>query len=184
MSARVVAQRLEGELGSPVRLLAELGRPRPDRRTWAAESEGLGNLVVKARHEDWAEEKARWAAEHLPVLGRRGYPVPEIVWHGPFGDGWYGVVQSRLPGVPLRGIDPQLVESLLELVELQADAGVDRAERDFGEYQALVLFDGWDDVWGDAEAFAPDLSARMRSWLEPFWATASRPPTSRTTTST
>jgi Phosphotransferase enzyme family len=164
-----VGRRLEAELGRRFRLLADLGRPTPERRTWAAEAEGLGDVVVKARHEDWAEAKTRWAAEHLPLLGRRGYPVPELIWHGSLGDGWYGVVQSRLPGVPLRSIDERLVESLLDLLELQADAGVDPAERNFAEYQALVLFDGWDDVWPDAEAAAPELCARMRGWLQPFW---------------
>jgi Phosphotransferase enzyme family len=164
-----VARRLEAELGRRVRLLDELGRPRPERRTWAAEAEGLGDVVVKARHEDWAAEKTRWAAGHLPLLARRGHPVPEIIWHGQLGEGWYGVVQSRLPGTPLRAIDRPLVDSLLELVELQADAHVDPAERNFAEYQALVLFDGWDGVWPEAEAVAPELSARMRGWLEPFW---------------
>jgi aminoglycoside phosphotransferase (APT) family kinase protein len=52
-------------------------------------------------------------------------------------------------------------------VELQADAGVAPDGRDFGEYQSLVLFDGWDHVWRDAAAADARLSARLRDWLRP-----------------
>lgn len=89
--------------------LGVLGRPRADRRTWAAEAEGLGELVVKARRGDRADEKTRWSAEHLPLLARRGYPAPEIVWHGSLADDWHVVVQRRLPGAPLRSLAPPLL---------------------------------------------------------------------------
>jgi aminoglycoside phosphotransferase (APT) family kinase protein len=161
--------RLAAELGAPVRKVRLLGEPRPNRMTWAVGAHDLGELVVKARLEDWAGEKTRWCAAHLPLLGRRGYPVPEIVWHGALEEGWYLVVQRRLAGSSLRSLDARLLDAMLELVELQADAGIGAEERDFAAYQALVLFEGWDHVWRDAEVAAPRLCARVRRWLEPVW---------------
>jgi Phosphotransferase enzyme family len=165
-----VAARLGTELGEPVRHVEALGRPRPGRAVWAAEAQGLGALVVKARHGDRAGEKTRWCAEHLPLLRARGYPAPEIVWHGFLEAGWHVAVQRRLPGTPLRSLEPPLLEALLELVELQADAGVDPVVRDFAAYQAYVLFDGWDHVWRDAETASLEarrLCVRLRRWLRP-----------------
>ena len=156
-------------LGEPVHVVAGLGRSRPERVTWAAEADGLGALVVKARHGDRAYEKTRWCAAHLPLLGERGYPVPEIVWHG-VGEGeWHVTVERRLPGAPVASADPVVVEALIALVELQADAGLEAGERDFAAYQSLVLFDGWDHVWRDAEGVMPALCKRLRVWLQPVW---------------
>ena len=83
-------------------------------------------------------------------LGARGYPVPSIVWLGMLDDDWHVVVQNRLPGHPLwplTSLSGPMLESLLRLVELQADAGVPAGDRDFIGYVADVLFDDWDDVW-------------------------------------
>ena len=167
-----VAARLEAELGEPVRNVGVLGRPRPGRALWAAESDGRGALVVKARRGELADVGTRWCAACLPLLGARGYPVPEILWHGFLDLEWYLAVQRRLPGEPLRSLEPPLLERLLELVELQADAAVDAAERDFAAYQSHVLFDGWDHVWRDAETAslqARRLCVRLRRWLRPVW---------------
>jgi aminoglycoside phosphotransferase (APT) family kinase protein len=65
-----------------------------------------------------------------------------------------------------------MLESLLRLVELQADAGVPAADRDFAGYMADVLFADWDHVWRDAERASPEaahLCARVRRWLRPVW---------------
>jgi hypothetical protein len=77
-----------------VRHVEDLGFSRSDRVTWAAEAEGLGALVVKARRGDQADEKTRWTAENLPLLARRGYPVPELVWHGSVAGDWHVVAVS------------------------------------------------------------------------------------------
>jgi Ser/Thr protein kinase RdoA (MazF antagonist) len=136
---------------------------------WAA-----GPMVVKVRdREDGrADEKARWCAEHLPVLGARGYPVPVVSWHGAFDADWYVTVQHRLPGRPLGTLDGPLLDAVTGLVELQANAGIPAGDRDFAAYVANVLFDDWDDEWVDAAracAAAGPLCARLRRWLEPVW---------------
>ena len=87
-------------------------------------------------------------------------------------DGWHVAALRRLPGTSLRALDEPLLDAVLELVELQADAGVDTGQRDFAAYQALVLFEGWDYWWRDAEATAPALCARIRDWLQPVWGLA------------
>lgn len=164
-----VERRITAALGEPVRRVERLGRSRPQRVTWAAEAEGLGALVVKARYGDRADEKTRWCAVHLPLLGARGYPVPEIVWHGVVEDKWHATVERRLLGAPVTSLDPMLIDALITLVELQADAGIEAGERDFAAYQSLVLFDGWDRVWRDAERVTPALCERLRAWPRPSW---------------
>ena len=65
-----------------------------------------------------------------------------------------------------------MLDALLGLVELQADAGIPAGDRDFTGYLANVLFDDWDQVWADAPracAAAGPLCARLRRWLEPVW---------------
>ena len=107
------------------------------------------------------------------------YPVPEILWHGMISAGWHVTVQNRLPGRPLLApgvaLDGPMLDAVLRLVELQADAGIPAGERDFTGYVANVLFDGWDEVWADAPracAAAGPLCARLRRWLEPGRGTA------------
>jgi aminoglycoside phosphotransferase (APT) family kinase protein len=81
-------------------------------------------------------------------------------------------VQNRLPGRPLEALGGPVLEAVLRLVELQAEAGFQDEERDFTGYAANVLFDDWDEDWADAprasEAAGP-LCARLRRWLEPVW---------------
>jgi aminoglycoside phosphotransferase (APT) family kinase protein len=169
---RALAARLEAELGRPVRILTKLGEPRTERATWAVEAAGAGELVVKVRHGDRADEKTLWTEANLPLLAARGYPVPELVWHGRLEGEWYAIAERRLPGASLDTLTPSLVAALLALVELQADAGIDAGPRDFAAYQSFVLFDGWDGVWTDAEAAGADarrLCDRLRRWLRPVW---------------
>ena len=64
------------ELGEPVRDVRPLTPARRSEMTWAAQAQGTGQIVVKARCGDRAEAKTRWCAAHLPALGARGYPVP------------------------------------------------------------------------------------------------------------
>jgi aminoglycoside phosphotransferase (APT) family kinase protein len=171
-----VAARLERALGEPVRDARLLTPPRPSRMTWAVRTGTAGELVVKVRcSDDQACGKTQWCAAHLPLLGARGYPVPAIVWHGRLDDDWHVAVQTRLPGQPLwplTSLSGPMLESLLRLVELQADAGLPAGDRDFAGYVANVLFDDWDDVWHDAgqgPGAAAQLCARIRRWLQPAW---------------
>ena len=167
-----IAAQLAEQLGEPIRSPARWGPPRPARATWAIETTSLGQLVVKARRGDRADEKTRWCVANLPRLAERGYPVPEILWHDLIGDDWHVVVQRMLPGKPLRSLKPPLLEALLALLELQRDASIRADERDFAAYEALVLFEGWDHVWRDAERASPAATAlcgRLRRWLKPVW---------------
>jgi len=140
--------------------------------TWAARAQGYGPIVVKARRGDNASAKTQWCAKHLPVLGARGYPVPAILWHGMISAEWHVTVQDLLPGRPLAALDGPMLDALLRLVELQADAGFQEQERDFTDYVANVLFDDWEEDWTDApraSAAAGPLCARVRRWLQPVW---------------
>jgi hypothetical protein len=136
--------------------------------TWAARVRGTGPIVVKVRGTD-ADEKTRWCARHLPVFRARGYPVPTILWHGTLDSEWHVTVQNLLPGRPLRTLDGPLLDAVVNLVELQADAGIPAGDRDFTSYIAHVLFDDWDDEWVDAVRVARPLCDRLRRWLEPVW---------------
>jgi hypothetical protein len=164
------------ELGEPVSGAEPLVPARRAGMTWAARAQRAGPIVVKVRHGDRAEEKTRWSAAHLPVLGARGYPVPAILWHGMISSQWHVTVQNRLPGRPLHPLDGPLdgpvLDALLRLVELQAGAGIADEGHDFTGYVANVLFDDWDEVWADAAracAAASPLCARLRRWLQPVW---------------
>jgi hypothetical protein len=160
------------ELDDPVRDARPLTPPRTSRMTWAARAQRTGPIVVKARRGDNAPEKTQWCAKYLPVLGARGYPVPAILWHGMISAQWHVTVQNRLPGRPLTALDGPMLDAVLGLVELQADAGFQDEERDFTDYVANVLFDDWDEVWADApraSAAAGPLCVRVRRWLQPVW---------------
>jgi aminoglycoside phosphotransferase (APT) family kinase protein len=164
------------ELDEPVSGAEPLVPVRRSGMTWAARAQRTGAIVVKLRHGDRAYEKTQWCAAHLPALGARGYPVPVILWHGMISAQWHVTVQSRIPGRPLHALDGALagpvLDALLGLVELQADAGIPAGDFDFTGYLANVLFDDWDEVWADAAgacAAAGPLCARLRSWLQPVW---------------
>jgi aminoglycoside phosphotransferase (APT) family kinase protein len=163
-------------LGEPVSGAGPLVPERRSGITWAARAPRAGAIVVKLRHGDRAQDKTRWSAAHLPALGSRGYPVPVILWHGMISAHWHVAVQNRLPGRPLFALDGPLgepvLDALLRLVELQADAGIPAGDRDFAGYVANVLFDDWDEVWADAPrafAAAGPLCERLRQWLRPVW---------------
>jgi aminoglycoside phosphotransferase (APT) family kinase protein len=164
------------ELGEPVSEAEPLVPVRRSGMTWAARAQRTGAIVIKIRHGDRAQEKTRRCAAHLPALGARGYPVPAIRWHGMIRGQWHVTVQDRLPGRPLFApgtvLAGPVLDALLDLVELQADAGIPAGEHDFTGYVANVLFDDWDDVWADAAgacATAGELCARLRRWLQPVW---------------
>jgi len=169
---RPIAALLAGELGEPVRCVRTLPVRGTGRGIWFARADAAGDLVVKARLGDRAHAKTEWCAARLPLLGARGYPVPAILWHGMLDDDWHVMAQTRLPGRPLTSLSPALLDALLALVELQADAGIPAGDRDFGSYVSNVLFDDWDEVWTDAAASCPAgaaLCGRLRSWLQPVW---------------
>ena len=98
------------------------------------------------------------------------------MWHGLISAQWHVTVQNRFPGRPLfaRGgaLDGPMLDGVLDLVELQADAGIMAGDRDFAGYVANVLFGDWDQVWDDAPracVAAGPLCARLRRWLQPVW---------------
>lgn len=167
-----VAALLARVLGEPVSGGLPLTPGWSSRTTWAAHGGRAGSLVVKARCGDRAQEKTAWCAARLPLLAARGYPVPAIVWHGMVRGQWHVIVQNRLPGRRLATLDGRLLEEVLRLVELQADAAIPAGDRDFTSYIANVLFDDWDEVWADARragGAAGPLCARIRRWLQPVW---------------
>jgi hypothetical protein len=165
-----VARRISCELGVPVTLVERLGRPRDERVTWLADAGPAGPVIIKARAAgDRPDEKTAWAAAALPLLAARGYPVPEILWHGLLDHDWHLVVLRRLPGRPVELLTDELLALLLDLVELQADAGIEPGIRDIAAYNAFVVFDGWDYFRRDAEAAAPALVGRLDRFLQPVW---------------
>jgi aminoglycoside phosphotransferase (APT) family kinase protein len=172
---REVGALIARELGEPVDDVRPLTPVRLSRMTWAARAQRTGAIVVKVKESDdgRADQKARWCAERLPVLGARGYPVPRILWHGEIDAGWQVTVQNRLPGRPLATLGGSMLEQVLRLVDLQAGAEASPDdEPDFIGYVANVLFDDWDEVWNDAPRACPaagPLCERLRRWLEPVW---------------
>ena len=165
-----VARRVSSQLGVTVTLDERLGKPRQQRVTWLADAGPAGPVVIKAHAADERpDEKTTWAAAALPLLASRGYPVPEILWHGLLDDGWHVVVLQRLPGRPLELLTEESLALVLDLVELQADAGIEPDVRDMAAYNAFVVFDGWDYFRRDAEAGAPALVRRLDRFLEPVW---------------
>jgi Ser/Thr protein kinase RdoA (MazF antagonist) len=167
-----LAPQLARALGEPVSGGNPLTPGWSSRITWDALGERTGPLVVKARRGERAREKTQWSADHLPLLGARGYPVPTISWHGMIDvqrGRWHVTVQNRLPGRPLLTLDNRMLEEVLRLIGRQADAGIPAGDRDFTGYIANVLFDDWDDVWADALRVDDAVCARIRHWLQPVW---------------
>jgi hypothetical protein len=160
------AARVGPELGQRLRCLGSIGRMQPDRHTWLAQA-GPGQVVVKARAHAFAAERAGWAARALPLLADRGFPVPEIVWHGPLDERWFLVVQARLPGGPLGALAAPALDSLLGLVELQAGVGSATGGWDISWWIEVVLFEGWEGCWEHTDAAAPQTATRLREFLEP-----------------
>ena len=125
--------------------------------------------MVKAVTNPFAGERVAWAAAALPVLAGRGYPVPEVVWHGRLDERWFLVVQTRLPGQPLDSLGPATLEDLLALVERQAGLGPVLGGWDVSWWLSVVLFDGWEGLWETTWQVAPREAARLRAFLEPAW---------------
>src|SRR5262249_13440874 len=119
----LVAARIHPDRGWLLRPLARLGRPRAHRCTRLARGEP-GVVVVKVSVTPFAAERAVWATEALALLLARGAPVPELLWSGRVDERWLALVQSLLPGEPLRALDRPTLDRLLALVERQADLGL------------------------------------------------------------
>lgn len=170
----MVDDRLKRELGETCPSPRLVSSTWTSRITWALSLPKLGDLVVKIRQGDRVAEKAQWCALNLPLLAARGVPVPSVIWHGPLDEEWHVIVQRHLPGRSLESLTWPLLKQIVELVELQADAVPlpTSEDRDFAGYVAHVLFDDWDEVWGNATsagAAAEALCTRLRHWLAPIW---------------
>jgi hypothetical protein len=163
------AEQVRRARGWSLRPLARLGRPRAERRTWLAEG-AAGTVVVKASANQFAAARAAWVAEALSLLAARGYPVPEVLWHGRLGARWWLIVESRLPGKPLRTLDRSALDQVLALVERQAEPGIGvEGGWDFSWWIGVVLFEGWEGWWDAAAAAAPATCRRLRAFLRPAW---------------
>src|SRR5262245_24359174 len=116
------AARVGQAMGGRVALLSEISRPSGDHRVWRGEilSGRLRSrqVIVKARADPFAAERAMWASTAWPELAACGYPPPEMIWHGRLDERWYLVVQSRLAGTALTALTAPTLGRLLELVEL------------------------------------------------------------------
>src|SRR5919202_375836 len=100
----LVERAVSAALAARLCRVTRLGKVRPRRATWAAETDRGDQLIVKVRRGDFADEQTAWTARHLPRLRARGYPAPEILWHGPLGEEWYVLVQRKLRGHPLQAL--------------------------------------------------------------------------------
>jgi hypothetical protein len=60
LSWPTITARLEPELGEPLPKGRRLTPPKLSRATWAARTRGAGEIVVKVRHGDRADEKTQW----------------------------------------------------------------------------------------------------------------------------
>ena len=154
------------ERGWSLRRLSRLGKPRPTRCTWLAEGEP-GIVIVKARDNPHAAERAHWTANALAVLHARGYPVPSLLWHGRIHDRWLVSVMERLPGEPLNVLHTRSLDELLALADLQADADLASGGWDVSWWIAMVIFDGWEGWTKRAADVAPQTMSRLSRFLEP-----------------
>jgi hypothetical protein len=75
-----VATRLGEAVGGPIVRLAEISRPRDDRRVSRGQVP-FHQVIVKASTDAFAAERAVWASSAWPALAARGYPAPEMIWH-------------------------------------------------------------------------------------------------------
>jgi hypothetical protein len=163
------ATRIASATGWSVTRLGRVGQVAADDRwTWLAEAD-FGPAVVKAIANPFAGERAAWATAALPALSSRGYPVPDVVWHGRLDERWFLVVQTRLPGQPLASLGSPTLEQLLALVERQANLGPVVGGWDVSWWLGVVLFDGWEGWWDIARAAAPRTTRRLRQFVEPAW---------------
>ncbi len=124
-------------------------------------------MIVKAISNPFAPARARWAAAALPVLAGRGYPVPEVAWHGQLDERWFLVVHARLPGQPLDMLDASTVEDLVALVELQTGLGTVGGGWDVSWWISAVLFEGWEHWWGGGAPDDPVNRAPVREGQRP-----------------
>ena len=148
------------------RLVRRLGRPRSDRVTWRAETDG-GAATVKALANPLAAQKLAWLCKALDVLESRGYPVPRILWQGQVNRRWFVVVQAWLPGEPATRLDSPLLERLLRLIEQHAEVEAGPGGWDVSEWISNVVCDEWEGWWQTAYAVAPELADRLRAFAEP-----------------
>lgn len=160
-----VARVIAAEKGWLLRPRALLGQPRADHCTWLAESD-QGRAIVKLIENGQALERAGWAAIVLRALRERGMPTPELLWYGPLDERRSLFVQSRLPGEPARVLEGAVLDSLIELIELQANLDVGPGGWDLSWWVGVVVFDGWEGWWEDVERALPELAQRLHVYLQ------------------
>ena len=121
---------------------------------WLVES-AAGELVVKLVGNPHAAAGEPWRTTMLGALGRRGYPVPERLWHGRLDSATYAIVERCVPGRPLTAMTAQTLDRLLALVDLQAEADVNLAGGfDVSRWLPLVLFEGREGWRDSARSYA------------------------------
>ncbi|MBW3589759.1 MAG: aminoglycoside phosphotransferase family protein [Actinobacteria bacterium] len=120
--------------------------------------------VVKIAGNDDSREKMVFCAAYLPMLKERGYPVPALVAHGPLREEMWFSVFEYLKGDPPKELDEQLLDQLQQLVELQADAGVDAPHRNWSWWVRETFFEGYRGWFAKARA-ASEASARLMESL-------------------
>lgn len=137
---------------------------------WLVES-AAGELVVKLVGNPHVAAGEPWRSTMLAALKRRGYPVPERLWHGRLDSATYAIVERCVPGRPQTAMTAQTLDRLLAIVDLQAAADVDlEGGFDVSRWLPLVLFDGWEG-WRDSarsgSRAAADVCARLDGLVAP-----------------
>lgn len=127
-------------------------------------------VVVKVSVDPDLREKMDFASANLPRLKARGYPVAALLAHGPIREGRSFAVFEHIDGDPPKELDESLLEQLMNLVEFQADAGVEAPNRNWSWLIRVVLFDGQRglvDKASAASASSAPLVTRLREIVGP-----------------
>lgn len=151
------------ELGIKLRLLGSFDRGTTG--AFEALTEVGSRVVVKISLDPEMSEKMGFAAANLPRLKARGYPAPDLVTYGALGDARGFAVFEYLDGDPPEELDSPLLDQLLDLNELQADAGIQAPNRNWSWWIRATVFEGYAGMFEGA-AGASESSARLMSRLK------------------
>lgn len=107
-----------------------------------------------------------FAAANLPRLRERGYPAPTLLAYGPIGTDRGFAVFEHLDGEPPEELDEGLLDQLLELNDLQADAQVDAPNRNGSWWIRATLFDEHAGMFEKAAGASASSARLMRRLAE------------------